>query len=99
MNPEERFVMRHDERRKLLIIEQNLVAEAPELAALFGTRARPGRRAHHPLITGLLIGLLVLGVLLDDTTIVLGAFALLSAAVVRWIVRPSGARETRRRPP
>jgi len=99
MNPEERFVMRHDERRKLLIIEQNLVAEAPELAALFGTPARPGRRAYHGLITWFLIGLLVLGVLLDDTTIVLGAFALLSVSVVRWIVRATGAHKTSRWPP
>lgn len=92
--------MRRHERRKLLIIEQNLVAESPELAALFGTRARPGRRARDGRIARwFLIGLLVLGVLLGDTTILLGAYAVLSVSIVRWIVRSTGANKTGRWPP
>jgi hypothetical protein len=91
--------MRRRERRQLLLIERHLVAEAPELAALFDAQTRPRRRADVGLVAWWsLVGLLVLGVLLADTTVVLGAYALLSASVVRWIVR-SARDDTGHRPP
>ena len=92
--------MRDRERRELLVIETNLLAEAPELAALFGALGRPGRRERDDRIARwFLIGLLVLGLLLEDATVLLGAYALLSVSVVRWIVRSMGADQSRRRPP
>jgi hypothetical protein len=92
--------VRDREKRELLVIEKNLLAESPELAALFGPLAHPGRRERNDRSARwFLIGLLVLGLLLEDTPVILAAYALLSVSVVRWIVRSTGAGPRRRWPP
>lgn len=69
--------MREHERRELLVIEQNLLAEAPELAELFARLAEPrrsggGRRA----LRWLAAILLLLGVVLVEVPLLLGALVL-----------------------
>jgi hypothetical protein len=79
--------MKVRERRALLVIEKNLLAETPELAALFGPLSRPHRsRAIQRAAQWCTAGLLLLSTLLSDGTVALGALALLSMSVVRWTV-------------
>jgi hypothetical protein len=90
--------MREDERRELHVIEQNLRTEAPELAELFTTFAEPrwsrnGRR----MLRWLAATLLLLGVVLWEVPLLLGALVLASVSAVRWTVQAVGAEELDRR--
>jgi hypothetical protein len=76
--------MREDERRRLLVIEQNLIAEAPELARLFDP-PRPARRVRRRRAAlWLITALLPISAALADGTVLVGALALLAMTVVRW---------------
>ncbi len=79
--------MREHERRELLLIEQHLLAQAPELIELFGTqpsrrRRDPGRRTLHVLAAVLAL----LGVFLSELPLLLAALALVAMSVVYWTV-------------
>jgi hypothetical protein len=79
--------MEDRERRELLVIEENLVAEAPELAELFdgleaARRSGWGRRA----IGWLAVALLLLGAVLGEASLLLGALVLAGMAASRWSV-------------
>lgn len=75
--------MRDHERRELQVIEEELRAQAPELAALFDPPATS--RGPRPRLV-LAAGLLLLGLLLGDPTASLGALALLAGWAVPWTV-------------
>jgi hypothetical protein len=90
--------MREHERRELLVIEQNLLAEAPELAELFARLAAPcwserRRRA----LRWLAAILLLLGVVLVEVPLLLGALVLAGMSVIRWTVQAVGVDELDRR--
>jgi hypothetical protein len=85
--------MKNRERRELLLIEKNLLAESPELAAMFAPLARRTRvRRAAPWFAACL---LALAAFLDDTTILIGSLALLCMSIVRWTVWPT---DTEQRP-
>jgi hypothetical protein len=90
--------MREHERRELLVIEQNLRAEAPELEELFARLAEPrwigrGRRT----LRWLAAILLLLGLVLWQIPLLLGAVVLAGMSVTRWTVQEVGADELDRR--
>lgn len=92
--------MRDHERRELLVIEENLLAEAPELAARFDGLAeapRIGRRRR--VAWWLAVALLLLGVLLGDAWLLLGALLLARTTVVPRRVRAAPVDELDRRRP
>ncbi len=76
-------MLRDDERRQLLLIEQNLVAEAPELADQFA-RLAPRRRSGrgHGTVVWLAASVLLLGVILGEVRLVLGALVLVAVSPV-----------------
>jgi hypothetical protein len=75
--------MREHERRALLVIEQNLLAEAPELAELFGRLAEPRRNVRARKVLLLLAAiLLLLGVVLLEVSLLLGALVLAGLSVI-----------------
>ena len=77
--------MREHERRALLVIEQNLLAEAPELAELFDRLAEPRRSVHARKALRLLAAiLLLLGVVLVEVSLLLGALVLAGMSVIWW---------------
>lgn len=79
----ERPVLRDDERRQLLLIEQNLLAEAPELAEQFARlapRSRSGRG--YRTMVWLAASVSLLGVVLGEVRLVLGALVLLAVSAV-----------------
>lgn len=76
--------MREHERRALLVIEQNLLAEAPELAELFDRLAEPRRNVHRKALRLLAAILLLLGVVLVEVSLLLGALVLAGMSVIRW---------------
>ena len=81
------FAMKNRQRRELLVIEKNLLAESPEMAALFAPLVRLERRARIRRAAPLLAAcLLPFAAFLDDTMVLLGALALLSMSAVRWTV-------------
>lgn len=79
--------MRERERRALLVIEKNLLAEAPELAALFDPPPEPDRiKRRRRAMRWLTATVLLLAVVVGDTTLLFGGLALLSMFAVRWTV-------------
>jgi hypothetical protein len=89
--------MREHERRVLLVIEQNLLAEAPELAELFDRLAEPRRNVHARKALRLLAAsLLLLGVVLLEVSLLLGALVLAGLSVIRWTEQPTGPDESDR---
>jgi hypothetical protein len=90
--------MREHERRVLLGIEQNLLAEAPELADLFDRLAEPWLNKHARKALRLLAGiLLLLGVVLVEVSLLLGALVLAGMSVIRWTEGWAGPDEPDRR--
>jgi Protein of unknown function (DUF3040) len=90
--------MREHERRELHVIEQNLLAEAPELAEQFASlaeyrRSGRGRRT----VRWLAAILLLLGVVLWEVSLLLGALVLAGVSVVRWSAQAVGTDELDRR--
>jgi hypothetical protein len=90
--------MRAHERRELHVIEQNLLADAPELAEQFASLAESrrsgwGRRT----VRWLAAILLLLGVVLWEVSLLLGALVLAAVSVVRWEAPPVGRDELDRR--
>jgi hypothetical protein len=80
--------MSEHERRALLVIEQNLLAEAPELADLFDRLAEPRPNKHGRTVLRVLAGiLLLLGVVLVEASLLLGALVLAGMSVIRWTER------------
>ena len=77
--------MREHERRALLVIEQNLLAEAPELSELFDRFAEPRGNVHARKALRLLAAiLLLLGVVLVEVSLLLGALVLAGMSVIWW---------------
>ena len=77
--------MREHERRALLVIEQNLLAEAPELSELFDRLAEPRGNVHARKALRLLAAiLLLLGVVLVEVSLLLGAVVLAGMSVIWW---------------
>jgi hypothetical protein len=80
--------MREHEQRELLVIEENLVAEAPKLAELFDEldMARQSSRLARTL-RWLAVALLFLGLALGEGLLLLGALVLVGMGIIRWTVR------------
>jgi hypothetical protein len=80
--------MREHEQRELLVIEENLVAEAPELAELFDAldMTRQSSRLTRAL-RWLAVALLFLDLALGEGLLLLGALVLTGIGVNRWTVR------------
>jgi hypothetical protein len=85
--------MREHERRALLVIEQNLLAEAPELAEKFDRLAEPRRNVHRKALRLLAAILLLLGVVLVEVSLLLGALVLAGMSVIRWTEQAAGPDE------
>lgn len=81
--------MREHERQELLVIEQHLLAEAPELAELSARLAEPRRSRHgRRTLRWLAAILLLLGVVLVEVPLLLGALVLAGMSVIRWVDLP-----------
>jgi hypothetical protein len=86
--------MREHQRRALLVIEQNLLAEAPELGELFDQLAEQRRLVRLRKALRLLAAILLLaGVVLLEVSLVLGALVLAGMSVIWWTERPAGRAE------
>jgi hypothetical protein len=83
--------MREHERRVLFVIEQNLLADAPEMAELFDQLAEPRRNEPARWALRLLAAiLLLLGVVLVDVSLLLGALVPAALSVIRWPEHAAG---------